>query len=344
MRATYKLFLCSLLAFSACTQNEESNPKKQTQDNYNDLIANEVIIKYEHNLTDTLFRDKYSILDIQKFSNTFIDNCLEKDYPIYDGLNLEQKLDKQEIINYVGTRVDTIIDINEETLDTVVTIREKSFDRKELSRLFIEEEWSFNKETFTMTKEIQKYAPIRVYVKDKLGIPKEVVKNLLFWVKSDNTSKEGTLIVENYAYEFDLYNASHPDWLQGLSVNRFVKIILDKVLSGETKAFEFDFLTNEKKALTISEAKERLGATVENYFTQNENTGEIDTVQVIGNIYPDEIKAVVFVEDWYMDFSNLKLTKKVKKIIPVRKYDKVMEATGEIEEIKTIPFFVELNY
>jgi len=345
MRATYKLFFFILIAFASCTQqNDCGETKGSNSQNSNDLIAQDVKIKYEHTLSDTLFPDKFSTLDINAFVNTFVDNCLEKEYPIYDPFDFSKKLPKNEILNCMGTRVDTLIDINEKTLDTVVTIKENSFNKKELTRLFMEEKWSFNKESFTMTKEVTKYAPIRVYMKDKPGVQKELVKNLMFWVKPNKEDRgDKTLIVENYAYEFDLYNASHPDWMQNLSVSRFVNIILDKVLSGDVKAREFDFLSNNNKVLSVSEAKERLGATIENYFTENEKTGEIDTVQVIGNIYPDEIRGVVFIEDWYIDYTNLELTKKVKRIIPIRKYDRVDEATGEIDEVKTIPFYVELN-
>lgn len=324
-------------AIASCTNNcpEESG---SVSSNGNDLLPNTVKIKYEHNLTDSLFTDRYSVFELSSFVNNFVEKALTEDLPLYDGLDVSHKISKDEIQSTIGKRIDTLVDIDINTLDTVVTIVENSFNKQELTRLFMLEEWSFNKEKFKMTKEVSRYAPIRVYLKDKGSAQKELVKNLLFWVKKKEEPKSKKLLVKNYAYEFDLYNMSNPDWLQDLSVNRFVDIILNSVLEEKVTAYEFDFFSKEEKKLNLTEVRERLGATIENYVTD-----DMDTVQVIGNIYPDEIRSVIFVEDWYLDESTMAIIKDVKRIIPIRKYDRVDETTGEIEEVKTIPFFVNLN-
>ena len=198
----------------------------------------------------------------------------------------------------------------------------------------------FSKEKFAMTKTVREYAPIRMVKRDLDGNGFDIAKQMLLWVKADKKSDTRTLLAENVTYEMNLYNQDNPEWLESLSVSRLVDLILSQVMDGKSKAY--DFFSNDKVALSTDVIRTNLGATVETYYVENEEKNTPDTVQVVGNIYPDEIRSVIFVEDWYID-DNMMIYKTVKRIAPVRHYHMVNEL-AEDEVVKKVPFVVDLNY
>lgn len=342
MRTLASIFFISSLLFFSCNN---CNEKTGTQQSYNgnDLIPQKVVVKYEHNLIIPQETEIFSTISQETISDMIVSKTLNGSVKAYDAIERDQELSSAEINDIIGTTYDTLAEVSLKTFDTVMSVQKRTFDNSELQRLLFEESWSFNKEAFSFIKNVESYSPIRLFYRENDTLKKELLKQMLYWYSFDDSQKDKkdlTLLTENVTYEFGLYNNTNPAWLESLSPSRFVDILLDKVLEEGYPAY--DFFSESNKQLSVEEIKENLGETIENYFIENPNTGEYDTVQVKSNFYPDELMSVIFIEDWYIDKDNLKIYKFVKKIAPVRQYTSFDEK-GEEENTKRIPFYVNLK-
>lgn len=324
-------------ALVACSDTQPSDAKSSSN---NDLLPTEVVVKYEHELLVAPDADKIKGIDYVAFVTELAEKIKAKKIDVFDPLDKTKKLDDNNLSNIFDDRVNRTSMIDEKTFDTVVTEVPYKFDPSSVQKLVFREEWNFSKEKFAMTKTIREYAPIRLVKRNLDGNGFEVAKQMLLWINADKKSDSRKLLAENVTYEFNLYNQDNPEWLESLSVSRFVDLILSQVLDGKSKAY--DFFADDKVALSVDVVRANLGATVETYYVENEEKNAPDTVQVLGNIYPDEIRSVIFVEDWYVD-DNMVIYKTVKRIAPVRHYHMVNEL-AEDEIVKKVPFVVDLNY
>lgn len=324
-------------ALASCSGTSESGSKPAT---VNDLLPTEVVIKYEHELLVAPDAEKIKGIDYVAFVTSLAEKIKSKKLEVYDPLDKTKKLDGNNLSYIFDDRVNRTSMIDEKTFDTIVKEVPYKFDPASVQKLVFREDWNFSKEKFAMTKVVREYAPIRLVKRNLDGNGFDIAKQMLLWVNAEKKSDNRTLLAENVTYEFSLYNQDNPEWLESLSVSRFVDIILSQVLDGKSKAY--DFFGEEKVALSVDVVRTNLGATVETYYVENEDKSAPDTVQVAGNIYPDEIRSVIFVEDWYVD-DNMVIYKTVKRIAPVRHYHMVNEL-AEDEIVKKVPFIVDLNY
>lgn len=324
-------------ALTSCSGSSTSESKTPVA---NDLLPTEVVVKYEHELLIAPDAEKIKGIDYVAFVTSLAEKIKAKKIDVYDPLDKTKKLDEKNLSYIFDDRVNRTSMIDEKTFDTIVKEVPYKFDPASVQKLVFREEWNFSKEKFAMTKTVREYAPIRMVKRDLDGNGFDVAKQMLLWVKADKKSETRTLLAENVTYELNLYNQDNPEWLESLSVSRFVDLILSQVLDGKSKAY--DFFSNDKVALSTDVIRTNLGATVETYYVENEEKNVTDTVQVAGNIYPDEIRSVIFVEDWYVD-DNMMIYKTVKRIAPVRHYHMVNEL-AEDEIVKKVPFIVDLNY
>lgn len=335
---TYKLMvsgaLVSLAGFMfSCGQTTQNTTQQNSK---NALLPSEVVIKYEHSLLTPQEAEKLKGVDYVPFVKKMA-TAIKNGLAVYDPMDRSKTMDQQNIDYLLNDRTDTLLSISEQTLDTLPTIKKYHFVAGDVKRLVLKEKWFFDAENFSMDKSVVEYAPIRVSETEVAPNSFETKKQMLFWLKDKGSDK--TLLAENVTYEFDLYNSDNPSWVESLSASRLINIILSNVLNGKVTAY--DFFANEKIALSTDIVKEELGATVENYYVEDEDGNITDTVQVVGNIYPEEIRSVIFVEDWYID-DKMMISKKVKQIAPVRHYYMISEV-GDDEIVKKIPFVVDLN-
>jgi len=308
----------------------------------NDLIPKEVKVKYEQNLVVPDGSDAFKSIDRKDFVDKVLAAALTGKVKLYDQLDLDKQLSSGELNKIVGTWNDTLVGIDEKKVDTTLVVRQMSFNKDELARILFVEKWYFNSQRFVMTKDVEKWCPVRVYQKQVDSVQSEEIKKMLFWVKQEtdtNNRPNLTLLKENVSYEFNLTNESVPEWLTDLNSERFVSIILDNVLAGRVVAYDY---FDQKKRLSNKEIRESLGETVKEYFVENKKTGGYDTVQVFSKFFPEEITSVLFVEDWFIDWNTLRIEKKVKSIAPIRKFMNYHE-NGDEEIEKKIPFIVHLN-
>lgn len=317
-----------------------SSCSESTTASSNDLLPTEVVVKYEHELLVAPDAEKIKGIDYVAFVTSLAEKIKSKSLVVYDPLDKTKKLDDKNLAYIFEDRVNRTSMIDEKTFDTIVKEVPYKFDPASVQKLVFSEEWNFSKEKFSMSKTVREYAPIRLVKRDLDGNGFDIAKQMLLWVNADKKSDNRTLLAENVTYEFNLYNQDNPEWIESLSVSRFVDLILSQVLDGRSKGY--DFFSEDKVALSLDVVRTNLGATVETYYVENEEKDTPDTVQVTGNIYPDEIRSVIFVEDWYVD-DNMVLYKTVKRIAPVRHYHMVNEL-AEDEIVKKVPFIVDLNY
>jgi len=334
----------SALAFGAvscnCDCKEQKTDATVSESVFNDLLPKNVTIKYEHNLNIPENSEIMSTIDRKTFVDGLADALLAGSVTAYDPSDMTEVLPIERIQMMLGSYNDTLIGIDEAKADTVLQVEKKTANRKQISRLLFNEEWQFVEESFSMTKKVQSYSPIKVYYRNDDSVKKDIVKKQLLWVKpEDKESSNLSLLKENVTYEFPFYTATSHLWLENLSVGRFAEILIDNVTEGKIPAYDF---FEKGKALDVKEVRRRLGETVDFYYVPKNGSDEMDTVEVRGAIYRDEIRSVIFVEDWYLDNSTKQIVKKVKQIAPVRQYVNIYD-NGEEDEIKRIVYVVNLN-
>ncbi len=323
--------------FSACSNN---NSTTENVVPVNDLLPQEVIVKYEHELVVAEDAEKIKGIDYVAFVSDLAAKITSKAVAAYDPMDKSKLLNDVDISYVFDSRTNRTVNIDENTFDTVVTETPYVFDPSSVQKLVFREEWNFSKEKFIMTKKLLQYAPIRIVKRNIDGKGLDLAKQMLLWINCEKKTDDRKLLAENVTYELNLINQDNPEWMESLSVSRFVDILLSQVLDGKRTAY--DFFSNDKVALSIDVVRANLGATVETYYVEDDDKNVVDTVQITGNVYPDEIQSVIFVEDWYVD-DNMVIYKTVKRIAPVRHYRKVNELAEE-EIVKKVPFIVDLNY
>lgn len=333
------------LVFAAGLWSCTSKTCNENTSEVNDLIQKDIEIKYEHKLTIPEGTEVLKTFDYPAFVAELFKKTKSGAYTVYDAQNLAKKLSAAEVGEILNTHLDTTKEINVKTFDTVVNVKRDSVSLNQIERLVFTEKWYFNKARFVMEKKVINYSPVQLYYKgavDSLG-EKDMVKKMLFSYKYNDSVRKPfdqlQLLATDVTYEFDLYNSKVPEWLTAINPTAFVNLILSKVIDEKYPVYDF---FDRKKQLGVGEVKENLGATVEHYLYDNEKTGKVDTVEVVGNIYPDEIMSLIFVEDWYVDKANGCIYKKVKSIAPVRQYYRSYE-NGDEDLVKKIAFIVNLK-
>lgn len=323
------------LASCGCDCEESNTVSTKT----NDLLPKKVSIKYEHDMNVPDGSEVLSGFDYASFVNTLSSKALAGELKVYDPNDDKNVLPKRDVDIAVGVYNDTLIDISLETMDTVAQIRTFENDLSQIKRIFFQESWNFNEESFTMSKVVDQYSPIKIYYRDVDTAKLDMLKKQTFWVKGEADENNLQLIKENIAYEFNFYTTNSYRWLENLSIGRFTDILLDNVLEKKVEAYDF---FEREKPLTVDEVRMRLGETVEYYYVEDENQQIVDTVEVKGEIYKDEIRSVLFVEDWYYDTKTFQIVKKVKQIAPIRQYINYYE-NGDQDEVKRVAFVINLN-
>ncbi len=290
-------------------------------------------------LTDNF--DLHSLL-IKKMTNP--DFTVYEDYSPYKGTYLERydelfvKADISKILSDLGGRSDTIL-LNNEDGELVETVVNKPVDTVGLKAIMFFDKWLFNEEEFRLTKTVLGFCPIRKYQRpdddDEYG-------SWLFrkagWLVFPELRKGKLRRLEkrmkflgHFEYEFSIDNKllfnkddenalyleemDSPNW-NSYARQNFRNVLIIRALSGKSKVV--DHAT--KQPLNQQQIKAKLGFRVEEVILVDPETMEEKTMEIETGIYKEDIKSVLFFEDWYIDLETMRIKKIVKAIAPVRYY------------------------
>ena len=180
------------------------------------------------------------------------------------------------------------------------------------------------------------------------------MKNLLFiviatvamgFIGCKNNAKsekedDKNVFSDKIVYEINLEkDADRPSWLEKLDSKKLVDYLIDNVLSGKLKAY--DYFTNQY--LTQKELKKIVESHTDTTFVQNPETGVNETKVTKYEFDRSDVKSLVFIEKWYIK-DDSKFKKKVKGIGLVKHYYKKAEGENLDEKLlKDLLFVVEFN-
>ena len=353
---------------SSCGEN---HTKKITyyhikSENPNALLATEVIATYVVNLEK---EDDNALPFLQDFdSNKFIARLINKvlsgDIKAYSYLS-DIQLTIDELNICCGKSIDTIIAEDINTGEFVENIVKNEFNQNEVKELVFKEEWYFDDKNFSMEKIVLSLGLVRYYYRDDDVNKENLIKTVLFTIhnddiqnirpdkmseggQEDNNHYDFTTEVKNltvlttkaeYIINLEKDESTLP-FLEGLDTKKFINIILNKVLSGEVKAY--NYFSDKLKQLSVEEIKEKFGAINDTIMVEDFETDEMLIEIIEPEICPEEIQSLVFIEEWYLDEENYMLYKKVVGIAPVREYFREDDINYE-EKLKTVPFVVYFN-
>jgi len=323
----------------SCTHTQKTEIKPKTEiSKKNDLLSSEVVVKNYINIVSNNNPDWIKSAVDNKIINTIVNIAIE-------GLVIVNTVDEgdtipitiSEIKSNLGATSDTMsIEVSKDLyIDSLIVTPAKL---EQVEGIFFKENWIFNADNFSFTKQINEYLPVREYYKqlyDGLIDSTKKSKRLVFKVINDNNSKNFEKIASDVTTAF-YFNTEEPDFINGLDVLRFSRYILNYAYKSKKDVYDI----NEGTKLSFEDIKYALGA-------------GSDTVQIEvtpGNIKetvleyePDasEIIGVVFVENWFLDKNTLSFKKEITGIAPIRRFNDV-DPEGESYTKTTIPYLIKL--
>ena len=115
----------------------------------NDLIPNEIQVKYESLIVLPESSEIFSSLEKTGFTDKLVSTTLQGKITVYDPFDTTKVLTKDDLKTVIGSWQDTVIGVGEKHADTALIIRQFGFDKTELTKLLFTENWFFNCQTFT---------------------------------------------------------------------------------------------------------------------------------------------------------------------------------------------------
>jgi len=155
---------------------------------------------------------------------------------------------------------------------------------------------------------------------------------------SDSLSLAKNIVAEKIQYEISLEkNEDRPTWLEKLDSKKFVGQLLDNVISGKFKVY--DYFT--KAYLTQKEIDNLVQNRVDTTLLPN-SEGVNEQRLVKHEFDPSDIKSLLFIEKWYFDAEKGMMQKKVVGIGLVKHY--MAKKDGETEKIcKDLLFVIDFD-
>lgn len=128
--------------------------------------------------------------------------------------------------------------------------------------------------------------------------------------------KNSTVIAKEITYELDFNkDENRPQWLNKLKREKLVDILFDKVLSGEWTAYTYFYNQPISKQELVNLCS--LQVDTVSYLDTNGDTLQ----KVIETKFDrDEIKYMMFKEEWYFDENDFCMQKKVVMMAPIREF------------------------
>ncbi len=273
---------------------------------------------------------------------TDLDFTVYEDYSPYGKAYFERydelfvKADISKILDNLGGRSDTIM-LNNEKGELVKSVVNQPIDTVDIKALLFFDKWFFNEKEFQLTKTVLGFCPIRRYEREYDDLRQWLYKKTAWFVFPE--LRKGKLkrlqkrmeFLGHFEYEFSVENKllfgkddenalyleelDAPNW-NSFSRQRFRSLLIDRALSGKSKVVNYK--TNEP--LNQQQIKAQLGYEITKMVYVDPETAKEKTVMSETGIYKEDIKSVIFYEDWYIDIETMRIKKVVKAIAPVRFY------------------------
>ena len=306
------------------------------------------------NLTDKF---DLSTLLVKKMTNQGF--LIYQDYSPYKDIYLERydevfvKADIAKVLRDLGGKSDTIL-LNNEKGELVETVVNKPIDTSEVQALLFFDKWLFNKDEFILTKTVLGFCPIRKY-RSPYTDDQWLFRKTDWFVFPE--LKKGKLrrlekrmkYLGHFEYEFSIEskqlfgnddeNALLLEELDSPNWNSYARqslrnALINRALSGKSKVVDYD----TKKILVKDQIKANLGYEITEVSYVDPETMVEETMEVETGIYKEDIKSVIFFEDWYIDLETMRIKKVVKALAPVRFY----LYDGDVPK-KKVAFIIYLN-
>ncbi len=342
MNRIYLLVLSTLFLFS-CTQTPKTNTNTNTNTNTdlsksNDLLPSEVVVKDYINIANNDNPDWVKSVTDNKVISTILDIAISEKVTVNtvdEGDTTLMSID--DINSNLGEIKDSMqIDLgNGNYLDTLIVHPAKT---EQVEGLFFKENWMFNADNFSFTKQINEYLPVREYYKmlsDGTVDSTKKSKSLVYKVINDNNSKNFEKIADKVTTAF-YFNAEIPNFINGLDVLKFSKYLLDYAY--KNKKDVYDFYDDTK--LSFDEVKYALGASSDT-IQMEVTPGNFKTTVLEYEPDASEIVGIIFVENWFLDKQTLSFKKEVIGLAPIRRSNTV-DPEGESYTKTMIPYLIKL--
>jgi hypothetical protein len=224
---------------------------------------------------------------------------------------------------------------------------------KEITSGLFVEEWLMDEDRFVLQKKVIAYQPVRHFPKffeDPATLMSQPTGDTamipLFSIVTDppeeparikNGENGSRLLAENIRYEVGLFNRPYYEYLytdeneipeteveqwanynfnfyKHLDREKLLDIILDKVISGSVKAYDF---FEQEKELDLQKIYTRLQADSIFEPVRDTVTGEVNLNLIEISVRTGEINSLIFIEDWYYLEETMGIIKIVRGVIPV---------------------------
>lgn len=270
---------------------------------------------------------------------------------VYEIANHKERITNQEIRERLGERHDTI-EIIEESGKSKTQVKVTPFDPNELTGIAFIEDWVITETPLAMTKEVIGMIPVRqFYRNDDPDQEYPLYKKAFLWLdvpakKSALKKSDARMVLTNkiqYEFFFHTYypfnnleltqeierttleqaydarlvvSPMQAPYLNTFGVERFARIMINKVLSGQIQAYD---MTTDKP-ISADRVKRNLGGRMDTVMIEDIFTGLFRDTVVEHTINPAEITSLIFHEDWYTDPKTLRMKKKVRALSFVREF------------------------
>ncbi len=341
----YIVGLCCLLSANyifAQNQNKTKNsliPDKFTiinDVNLKDSMNPEFMQNYPNiNLTDIVLGKVFNS-EVAAFDYSFYDD------KIYDTLSLSQVNEK------LGGGMEEVNIEDAETGELVEKKFVRNYDPSEIVKYRFLEEWALDGKNFKFSKNIIAYSPIRKFYRPEDYERTEPKYQIGFTIFND---KRGQLkpakadkwtLVATSIYEVPLVedpinkypefrdtllklqnedyrsveNENSP-FLNAVTQRNVAQLFYKKAMDENTIVFDMDGFYKKKEDINSA-----FGVRVEDIVVYDIETGDEAVKKVIDEFQPDQIRSLLFYEDWYINEATLQFDKRITAIAPIRYYIK----------------------
>lgn len=198
------------------------------------------------------------------------------------------------------------------------------------------EEWSFDKSRGDLSKEIKYLSASRPVFDSQNGDYRGLKPMFAFKAGKFNTRNIGELRLVRESIEYNvLFNRDFSSAFEGGEMDgmvltsdaagyiepsaryQFLISVVDAINSGILKVYDYDglsFKESKAKAITRDEFFKRLNS-IETVYTEDLYTGDFKPVKVQVQTNLSDVIGIRFFEDWYMDYANMSMYKRVNGIV-----------------------------
>lgn len=316
-----------LFAALSCTNYTPGVKTSTTAENA--LLPKVVLLKHNYLLNSQAGgQDWNGGFDSKAFVDKVLDAALEGKINVMDYQWLISDyyvpMTKDEVNNVCNIlRSDTIMIEDPASGEFVAEVVQEKLDRKDVTIAHFWEEWSFNKEKFSLDKEVVAYGLAREFKVEMSEGVSETLKRMMFMIpfKTDSILilakdvKNKEVLAQNIKYEFLL--DEHESYVKGFDRELFFNLLMNKLQSDSTFLIE-DFYDSSAK-YTYKEY-EKMFLPCDTMMIEDPVTFLLVPTVYCMTIKSEEIGSYIFIEDWYIDWKTFKIVKVVKGVAPVRHY------------------------